>query len=119
MRPSEPYIFASSIVGGYRRKRSAWHQRTRLTCWIDSGCSQATEVQQGHTCRSANLPFVMDAEAKIALFLTAFRSRPDVHAERWEQPGREKCAYRPVWHPLDEVAAEKHLRGEVVLGAYP
>ncbi len=59
----------------------------------------------------------LSAPDKIALFLATFRGREDFHAVRWES--RKVAGYRPVPGPLDEAAAERHLRGQQVLGLYP
>jgi len=57
----------------------------------------------------------MDRDAKIALFLSAFRGRTDVHAQHVPDQG----GYRPVSSRLDETRAKLHLTGLQILGVYP
>ena len=84
-----------------------------------------------------------DIPAKVHLFMSLFRGRRDVYAERWENLKKEISGYVPVclnqWRPgvcekpkitcskckqksyapLDEAVIENHLRGDIVVGVYP
>lgn len=83
-----------------------------------------------------------DNEKKIQLFMSLFRGREDVYAERWENDAG-KSGYSPrclnLWKkglcqkphmkcsacsnknytPLSEKVIEAHLRGKIVAGIYP
>lgn len=82
------------------------------------------------------------AEARIALFLNLFRCRADVYPRLWENKSKGTKGYSPVcrnewvktlchkpavkcsdcpsqdYAPLDEKAAEEHLRGKSTIGTY-
>ena len=82
-------------------------------------------------------------EAKVELFLSLFRGRNDVYAQRWEGKDGQKSGYSPVCHnewvrgicekprvkcanckhcayvPLDARVAASHLAGREVVGVYP
>jgi superfamily II DNA or RNA helicase len=84
-----------------------------------------------------------DSCSKIDLFMSLFRGRRDVYAKRWENKNKGTSGYSPVclnqWQEgvcgkpkiscskcenkdyaaLDEDAIENHLRGNIVVGAYP
>ncbi|WP_419656313.1 restriction endonuclease, type I, R subunit type III [Desulfosarcina variabilis str. Montpellier] len=84
-----------------------------------------------------------DSSAKIHLFMSLFKGRSDVYAQRWENKNKGTSGYSPVclnqWQPgvckkpkiscskcenkdyavLDQNAIENHLRGNSVVGVYP
>jgi len=84
-----------------------------------------------------------DSADKIRLFMTLFKCRQDVYAKRWENSRKGTSGYSPVclneWQAgictkpkiscfkcahksyalLDEQIIENHLRGNIVVGAYP
>lgn len=83
-----------------------------------------------------------DKESEIKLFMSLFKGREDVYAERWENDAG-KSGYSPkclnLWKkglcqkpamkcsscsnknyaPLSEEVIEAHLRGKIVAGIYP
>lgn len=84
-----------------------------------------------------------DPVSKIRLFMSLFKGREDVYAEKWESKKRERSGFAPVclnrWQPglcgkpkatcskcanqmydaLDKRVVEDHLRGSIVAGIYP
>ena len=84
-----------------------------------------------------------DSYTKIQLFMSLFKGRIDVYAERWENKNKGTSGYSPVclnqWQAgvcgkpktscskcdnkdyatLGEKAIENHLRGNIVVGVYP
>src|SRR3989344_3188721 len=69
----------------------------------------------------------MNSQEKIKIFNSLFKGRSDVFARRWERWGTDISGYSPVYidkekqkyAPLSDYFIEQHLRGNIVLGAYP
>jgi superfamily II DNA or RNA helicase len=81
--------------------------------------------------RPSNRSATLSPKEKVALFLELFGARRDVYPYFWENPVSGKKGYAPAcdnhgragasgmrFLPLDERAAESHLRGDVALGVY-
>jgi superfamily II DNA or RNA helicase len=96
----------------------------------------------GSTSFSA-VNYASDSISKIKLFMSLFKGRDDVYAEKWQSKKRATSGYSPVclnqWQvglcgkpktscsrcanqlyaALDEQVIENHLRGSIVAGIYP
>ena len=90
-----------------------------------------------------NVSNTSDVISKIRLFMSLFKGRGDVYAEKWENRKKERSGFAPVclnrwaaglcgkpkascskctnqlYAALDEHAIEEHLRGSIVAGVYP
>lgn len=100
--------------------------------------NESTVVRKGKTVDKLSEP-----RDKINLFISLFKGRDDVYAERWENRKKGTSGYSPVcgneWIPgicqkpktkcsacknkdylqPNERVIEKHLRGEIIAGIYP
>jgi superfamily II DNA or RNA helicase len=96
----------------------------------------------GSTSFSA-VNYASDSISKIKLFMSLFKGRDDVYAEKWQSKKKATSGYSPVclnqWQvglcgkpktscsrcanqlyaALDEQVIENHLRGSIVAGIYP
>ena len=70
---------------------------------------------------------ILSKEAKINIFMSLFRGRTDVFAQRWEFQDSSKSGYSPVYKDkakteyatLNQYYIEEHLRGNRTIGVYP
>lgn len=67
---------------------------------------------------------------KVRLYRSLFRGRPDVYAQRWENPSTRKSGWSPVradgrsgglhrYAPIDDLVVSAHLSGQITAGVYP
>lgn len=70
---------------------------------------------------------ILSKEEKINIFMSLFRGRRDVFAQRWEFQNGSKSGYSPVYKDkakseyatLNQYFIEEHLRGNRTVGIYP
>ena len=114
----------------------------------DRNGESATEESKVNDESSGNTPSsgvnsASDPISKIRFFMSLFRGRDDVYAEKWENRKKGKSGFSPVclnrwqgglcgkpkascskcanqlYDALDEGVIEDHLRGSIVAGIYP
>lgn len=70
---------------------------------------------------------ILSKEEKINIFISLFKGRTDIFAQRWEFQDGSKSGYSPVYKDkakneyaaLNQYYIEEHLRGNRTIGIYP
>ncbi|WP_419656340.1 restriction endonuclease, type I, R subunit type III [Desulfosarcina variabilis str. Montpellier] len=147
----EKYTVLLKAVERLRKENSRLRAQLELSASKPPAkTSENTEIVEKTPCGESvayNFKSVVDhtsdSSAKIHLFMSLFKGRSDVYAQRWENKNKGTSGYSPVclnqWQPgvckkpkiscskcenkdyavLDQNAIENHLRGNSVVGVYP
>ena len=115
----------------------AENQRLRSARSVSTTAAVHRSQRAPRLFASPEAPVGVDAssprEDKVRLFRSLFSGRPDVYAQRWENPSTKKAGWSPVtldgrwshahgsrrYAPMDDSVIEAHLSGRLVAGVYP